>query len=176
MKKFNSYETEHLLLKPTSTEDAGFILKLLNSPKWIEFIGDRNIHTEEEAKQYILEKMTPQLVKMGFSNYTVIRKKDTVKMGTCGLYDREGVEGVDIGFAFLPEFENKGYGFEAANKIKQVGFSVFKLAKIQAITTKENLASQKLIEKLGLTFKKFTKIPNDIEELMLYEINNSSIL
>ena len=172
MEEFKSFETRRLILKPTSTEDASFILKLLNSPKWIQFIGDRNVNNLEDTKQYILKKMTPQLEKMGFANYTVIRKLDNVKMGSCGLYDREGLDGVDIGFAFLPEFENKGYGFESANKIKQVGFSVFNLSKIQAITTKENITSQKLIEKLGLTFKKFTKIPNDDEELMLYEIKN----
>jgi RimJ/RimL family protein N-acetyltransferase len=172
MEKFKSFETERLLLKPTSVEDASFIVELVNSPKWIQYIGERNVRTEGEAKQYILEKMTPQLEKMGFANYTVVRKLDGVKMGTCGLYDREGLEGVDIGFAFLPEFENKGYGYESANKIKLVGFSQFGLKKIHAITTKENLASQKLIEKLGMTFKKFIKIPNDDEELMLYEIDN----
>lgn len=172
MKKFKSFETERLLLKPTITEDAAFVLKLLNSPNWIKYIGDRNVHNEEDAKQYIINKMIPQLEKLGFANYTVIRKLDNEKIGSCGLYDREGLDGVDIGFAFLPEFENKGYGFESANKIKQVGFSIFNLTKIQAITTKENVASQKLIKKLGLTFKKFTKIPNDDEELMLYEIDN----
>jgi len=174
MPKFKSFETERLLLKPTSLEDASFIIELLNSPKWIEFIGDRNVHTKEEAKQYILEKMTPQLKKMGFANYTVIRKEDNIKMGTCGLYDREGLEGVDIGFAFLPEFENKGYGFESANKIKNIGFSIFGLTKIQAIIMQNNVASQKLIEKLGLTFKKLITIPNDSEVLMLYEIERNN--
>jgi len=174
MPKFKSFETERLLLKPTSLEDASFIIKLLNSPKWIQFIGDRNVHTEEGAKQYILEKMTPQLKKMGFANYTVIRKEDNIKMGTCGLYDREGLEGVDIGFAFLPEFENKGYGFESANKIKNIGFSIFGLTKIQAIIMQNNVASQKLIEKLGLTFKKLITIPNDSEVLMLYEIERNN--
>lgn len=46
---------------------------------------------------------------------TVIRKLDNVKIGTCGLYDREGIDGVDIGFAFLPEYEKKGFAFENAN-------------------------------------------------------------
>ena len=38
-------------------------------------------------------------------------------MGSCGLYDREGLDGVDIGFAFLPQFEGQGFGFEAAKKV-----------------------------------------------------------
>ncbi|HSO86523.1 MAG TPA: GNAT family N-acetyltransferase, partial [Draconibacterium sp.] len=66
------------------------------------------MHTEEDAKQYIKNKIRPQLEKLGFANYTLIRKSDGLKIGSCGLYDREGVEGIDIGFALLPAFEGLG--------------------------------------------------------------------
>lgn len=45
----------------------------------------------------------------------------------------------------------------------------FGLTKLSAITTKENISSQKLIEKLGLKFQKYVTIPGDPEELMYYE-------
>lgn len=163
-----TFETERLILRPTSTEDAAFILKLLNSPKWIKNIGDRKVKTIEDASNYITEKMLPQLVRLGFSNYTVIRKSDGVKLGTCGLYDRDGLEGVDIGFAFLPEHEKQGYAFESASKLKAVAIQDFNIKTISAITIKENLASQKLIEKLGLNFIKIIKLPNDPVDLLLY--------
>ena len=54
-------ETERLILKPTQPEDASFLLALLNSPKWLEHIGDRNVHSIAEAEQYIVERMLPQL-------------------------------------------------------------------------------------------------------------------
>ena len=110
--KYKTFETERLIIRPTSEEDAHFIFQLLNSPKWLEYIGDRNIKSIEEAKEYIRKKMTPQLIKLGYSNYTIISKKDQQKIGTCGLYDREGLDGIDIGFAFLPNYEGKGFGFE----------------------------------------------------------------
>ena len=122
----------------------------------------------EEAKAYIKDRMTPQLEKLGYGNYTLIRKLDNTKIGTYGLYDREGLEGIDIGFALLPAYENMGFGFESASKLKDVGINVFNIKLISAITTKENIASQKLIEKLGLKFIKIVKIPNDEEELLLY--------
>lgn len=172
MSTYKSFETERLLLKPMSTEDAPFLLELLNSPKWIKYVGDRNVHTIEEAANYIKTKMKPQLIKLGFSNYTVIRKTDKVKMGSCGLYDREGIEGVDIGFAFLPQFEKMGYAFESAGKIKEVGLSQFNLKLISAITTKENTDSQKLLEKLGLKYIKTINIPDDDEDLLLYRLNS----
>jgi len=113
--------------------------------------------------------MLPQLERLGYGNYTVIRKSDRAKIGTCGLYDRKGLEGVDIGFAFLPAYEGQGYGYESANKIKEAGLSVFGIKKLSAITAKENIASQKLLEKLGFYFSEFVTLPDDDEEeLLLY--------
>lgn len=171
MKKPKIYETERLFLSPTSVEDAAFVLELLNSPKWIQNIGDRNVLTLEAAEAYIRTKMLPQLEAVGFSNYTLIRKSDSAKIGTSGLYNRDGIEGVDIGFAMLPEFEGKGYAFEAANKLMLLAKDEFQLSKISGITLESNKASRKLLEKLGLTFSKMIQIPNDPEELMLYELN-----
>lgn len=169
MSDYQSFETERLYLKPTVQEDAPFILELLNTPKWLKYIGDRNVRSLEDAQAYIKERITPQFEKLGYSNYTVVRKSDGAKMGSCGLYDREGLAGIDIGFAFFPAYEKKGYAFEAANKVKEIAGKEFKLTLIRAITVQENLGSQRLLEKLGFSFKELIRIPNDEEELMLYE-------
>lgn len=173
MRKRNKLETERLILKPVTEEDADLFLPLLNTPKWLDYVGDRQVHTLQEAKAYIEEKMTPQMKRLGFTNNVVIRKLDGVKMGCCGLFDREGVEGLDIGFAFLPDFENQGYAYESASKLLSIAFSDYGHSKVSAITIKRNLSSRKLLEKLGLTFKKFIRIPDDPEELMLYELEKS---
>ena len=171
IKKYKSFETERLILKPTTVLDAFFIYELLNTPKWIKHIGDRNIKSVDDATNYIKNKMTPQLEKLGYSNYTVIRKLDGAKIGSCGLYDRDGLDGIDIGFAFLPQFEKKGYAFESANKLKEVAIKEFEISCIKGITTKENIASQKLLLKLGLKFERMIRIPNDEEELLLYKFS-----
>lgn len=164
------FETERLLLRSTSVDDAAFIFELLNTPKWLKYIGDRNVTSVESAKEYIKAKMLPQLEKLGYSNYTLIRKSDSKKIGTCGLYDRDGLEGIDIGFAFLPEFENEGYGYESANKLKNIAFDKFGIKEINAITKKDNIPSQKLLEKLGLKLIGTTILPNEDVELLLYKI------
>lgn len=84
-------------------------------------------------------------------------------------FHRDGLDVVDIGFAFLPEYFGKGYGYDAASRILRAGFEEHGLQKISAITVKENVASQKLIEKLGLKFQKIVRIPNDPEDLLYYE-------
>lgn len=171
--QYKTFETERLILRPTSKDDANFILQLLNTPKWIEFIGDRNVKTIEDAKAYINTKITSQLKRLGFANYTLIRKEDNQKIGSCGLYDREGLEDIDIGFAFLPDYEKQGYAFEAANRLKNAAFEEFNIKTICAITTKENFSSQKLLEKLGLKPTGTTQLPNDNEELLVYKIKNT---
>lgn len=168
LNQYKSFETERLLLRPTSVEDAEFIFELQNSPKWLQHVGDKNIRTVEDAEIFIREKMLPQLQRLGYSNYTLIRKTDHQKIGTCGLYDREGIEGIDIGYAMLPEFEGKGYAFEAAQKIKTVAFDDFGQKVISAITSKENLPSQKLLEKLGLRLTGTKILPNQEKELLFY--------
>ncbi len=168
MNELKSFETERLILKPTTENDALFLLELLNTPKWLKFIGDRNVKTIEDTKAYIENKITAQIKKLGFSSYTVIRKSDGVKVGSCGLYDRDGIEGIDIGFAFLPQFEKMGYAYESAHKIKEVAIHHFGINQISAITTEDNIDSQKLLEKLGLQYIEIIKMGN--EELLLYKL------
>lgn len=168
MQPYQKFETERLILQPTSLADAAFIQELLNSPKWLQYIGDRNVKTIEDAQHYVRTKILPQFKRLGYGTYTLIRKADNNKIGTCGLFDRDGLEGIDIGFALLPGYEGKGYAFEAALKLKNVAYSEFGITSIDAITTKDNLASQKLLEKLGLQKIGTTRLPNEEEELLLY--------
>lgn len=163
------FQTERLIIRPTNKSDATFIYELLNTPKWIKYIGDRNIKSIKDAEQYITVKMLPQLEKLGYSNNTVIRKIDQIKIGTCGLYNREGVEGVDIGFAFLPQYENKGYAYESTSNLITFAQNEFNIQKISAITLPENKSSQKLLRKLGLKFIEMIKIPNDDADLCLFQ-------
>ncbi len=167
--KPKAFETERLTLTPVSTDDAELIFRLYNEPKFIEFIGDKNIRSVEDAERYIKEKFHPHIEQFGFGNYVITRKSDGIKLGTVGVFGREGLEVHDIGFALLPEFENGGYAFEAAQKLFEAAFSEFGLKKISAITTHGNLKSQKLIAKLGMKFVKNVRLPGDGEELRYFE-------
>lgn len=166
-----TYETERLIIKLVDIDDAEFLMQLVNTEKWLKNIGDRNIHNMEDAQKYVREKNLPQIERLGFGNCVVILKSNNVKIGTVGLYDREGIDGVDIGFAFLEEYEGKGYAYEAAKKIIDIGINEFGIKKVSAITLPDNFSSIKLIEKLGLKFKEVVRIPNDDENLNLYELD-----
>ncbi|WP_104382213.1 GNAT family N-acetyltransferase [Sphingobacterium sp. HMA12] len=168
---FKTFDTERLFIRPTNKDDAQFIFELFNTPNWLKYIGNRNLHSIEDTERYIEIKMLPQLDRLGYSSYTLIRKEDGEKIGTCGLYDRDGLEGIDIGFAFLPRFEKQGFAFEASDRILKAAFNDLGLKSVNAITRKDNLSSQKLLEKLGLKLTGEIMLPNENEELLHYSIS-----
>lgn len=169
---FLQFDTDRLILKPTDVTDASFILELYNTPKWLQFIGDRNIHSEADAATYIQEKMLPQFLRLGFGNYTIIEKESNIKIGLCGLYDREGIEGIDLGFAFLPNFEGKGYGFECARRLIEASKEDFDLKELCAITNEDNESSQKLLLKLGFVYNKTVEIrKGDFVKYFILKLN-----
>ena len=160
--------TERLQLTPTTLADAELVLELMNTPKWLKYIGDRNLHSLAEAQNYIAEKITPQIKQLGYGSFTIRILNSAQKIGLVGLYDREGLEGIDIGFGLLPEFEKQGYAFEASSKLLAFAKQELNLKNIKGITAKTNTRSQQLLVKLGLQFKEDVILPNTPEQLKLY--------
>jgi len=173
--KHKIFETGRLIIRPTSLEDAGFLLELLNTKKWIEYIGDRKVKTAEAAEEYIKNKMLTQLKRLGYSNYTIIEKESHNKIGTVGLYDREGLGEIDIGFALLPTYEKKGFAFEASKRIKEAAFNEFGIKALFAVTSENNLSSQNLLQKLGLRVIGTKRLAESNEELILYGIEKEQL-
>ena len=142
-------ETERLLLSRLSTDDAAFILKLLNDPDWLKFIGDRGVRNLKDARNYILNGPVKSYNEHGFGLYLTKLKEGGVSIGICGLLKRDYLEDVDIGFAFLPQFRGKGYALESAAAVIAYGKETFGLHRIVAITQSDNISSIKILKKLG---------------------------
>lgn len=160
--------TERLLLRKISADDAPFILALLNDPEWIQFIGDRNVRTEEAAREYITSGHWAAQVEMGYGLNVV--EAEGVPVGLCGLLKREVLEDVDIGFALLGEFRGKGYALEAAQGILEYGRSHHRLQRLAGIADPENSASIRILETLGMTYRGTIRLPKDDLELSLYVV------
>jgi len=167
----NILETERLVLRQFTFEDADFILRLLNEPSFIQNIGDRGVRTLEDARSYILRVPIASYEKNGFGLYLVILKESGQSIGMCGLIKRDQLEDVDIGYAFLPEFWSKGYAVEAALAVKEYARDVIGLKRLIAITDPENQASIRVLEKIGLRFEKVVRLSEDDIELKLLGAN-----
>lgn len=163
--------TERLLIRPTDIKDAAFIYDLMNSPKYLQFIGDKNMRTIRKAEEYIRLKMIPHMKQFGYGNFTVLHKDNQRKLGSCGLYQRDGVSGVDLGFAFLPDFEKNGYAFEACTQLMKAAWDLHGITALNAYTSEGNVASQKLLNRLGFERNGNMQFPEEQEILLAFKTN-----
>ena len=163
-------ESERLFLRPLTLEDGEFILQLLNTDGFIKYIGDRNVRTIEQAKDYLLNGPLKSYETNGFGLNLVELKTNQTPAGMCGLLKRDYLDHPDIGFAFLPEYTGKGYAYEIVKEIIYYGLNVLKMGKILAIVLPENSSSIKLLEKIGFRYEKNFISPDTNEELCLYSI------
>src|SRR5215510_817891 len=139
--------TKRLLLRELAVDDDEFILRLLNEPSFLHFIGDKGVRDLEGARQYILTGPVASYERNGFGLYLVALRETKLPIGICGLIKREELDDVDIGFAFLPEFWNKGFAFEAAAAALAHGREALKLDRVVAITNVDNHASARVLAK-----------------------------
>ncbi len=165
----STLKTERLLLRKIEVTDASFFYELFNSKDWLEFIGDRNIKTIADAEKQITDKYIPSYTKNGYGSYLVLDTETKVPVGTCGMYKRDNLDYPDLGFAFLPEYLGKGYGFEAGSAVLKEAKQTLDISKILAFTVSYNVASIKLLEKLGFENCGDYFFEGDANPLLLFE-------
>ena len=159
-------ETERLLLRPFTTDDAPFVLTLLNEPSFLRFIGDKKVRNLEDARQYLLNGPIATYERHGFGLLLVELKDSNTPAGMCGLLKREELPDPDIGFAFIPDYWGTGVAFEPASAVMNDARERLKLNRILAIVDPVNDASIKLLERLGLSFQ---RIKDDVK---VFSIDN----
>ncbi len=165
------FETERLLLTEATAAEAPFFYKLLNSPGWLEHIGDRKIHTEADAAGYVENGLQKSYREHGYGLYLMKRKSDGQALGICGLVKRAGLDFPDLGFAILPEYESQGYTTEASRATLQLCREHWNIPVVLGITAQANERSQQLLERLGLRRLGLVRLGKDDSELLfLYSI------
>jgi RimJ/RimL family protein N-acetyltransferase len=162
-------KTNRLIVSKITLKDAPFFLQLMNSPNWIKYIGDRNVKTLKDAQIYLKNGILKSYATLGYGFYKIALKLNpNIAIGICGLIKREELDIPDIGFAFLPQFEGQGYGYESSITILKGARDIFGLNKVGAITVELNVNSIKLLKKLGFSFEKRIKPFDDDEELLFF--------
>lgn len=161
-------ETDRLILRELTPDDAEFIFELLNEPSFIQNIGDRNIRTLDDARAYIVNGPVASYAKNGFGLYLVVLRETGESIGMCGLIRRDGLEDVDIGYALLPRFWSRGYAVEAARATKAYAKEVIGLKRIVAIVDPANEGSIRVLEKIGLRYEKMVRLSADDIDLKLF--------
>jgi RimJ/RimL family protein N-acetyltransferase len=161
-------ETNRLIIREMNVKDTKFILRLVNEPSFVSNIGDKGLKNLHDAERFILEGYWTNQEPAGYGMFLVELKDGGDPIGGCGLLYRNVLDVTDIGFAFLPEFWNLGFAYEAAEAIMKYGHSTLGIKKIVGLTSEDNLGSIKLLKKLGMTFEKTVKMSDDDPGTVLY--------
>lgn len=146
------------------------MLEVLNEPSFKRNIGDRQVRTVEQARDYLLERIIPSYEKNGYGLYVVELKETGTPVGICTLFKRENLAHPDIGFAFFERFWRQGYAFESATAVMNYARDILSFTDIYAIVSPGNTTSIKLLEKLGLRFDCMVKMPADNHEIQLFSL------
>lgn len=160
--------TERLTLRRFTTDDAQFVLTLLNEPSFLRYIGDKKVRSLEDARQYIVNGPIASYDRNDFGLFVVELRESRAPIGICGLLRREELPAPDIGFAFVPAARGKGFAFEAATAVLQDARDKLRLQRIVAITSLDNEASIQLLQRLAFTFERVVRLAQDREQLNLF--------
>lgn len=169
-------ETERLRLRRLDLQDAPFIMELVNDPAFIANIGDRGVRSMADAEDYIRKGPLDSYERNGFGLWLVETKDSNVPIGICGLLKRDALPDVDVGYAFLPQHRGRGYALEAAAAVKEYGFEVVGLRRIVAITTPQNAASIRVLEKIGLRREGEVTMPGETVAVSLYGVDRDPVV
>jgi ribosomal-protein-alanine N-acetyltransferase len=165
LKILSPITTDRLNIEELNPADYDFIKSLVNTKGWLDNIGDRNIHSDDDAIAYIKKIL-------GTENmyYWVIRlKEDNTPIGITSFLKRSYLDHFDLGFALLPEFSNKGYAYEATNAVLQLVSKLPEHNIVLATAVSSNKSSIKLLTKLGFRFEKVI----DVETVKLHIYTNA---
>ncbi|HZH44390.1 MAG TPA: GNAT family N-acetyltransferase [Lysobacter sp.] len=161
-------ETPRLRLRWFEPGDAAFVAELLNDPDWLRFIGDRGVRTEDDARHWIAERLVASYWRQGFGLWAMERKADGVPLGMCGLVRRDALPHVDLGYALLPRHRGAGYVREAGAACLRYAAEVLGLPRVLAITLEANVGSVRVLESLGMTFERRTRLTPEDDELLVF--------
>ena len=163
-------QTERLLLRPFTLDDAEEFFPLASLPDVIRYTGESAANTVDEVRKKMLAGPIGDYANVGFGRMACLDKTSGRLIGFSGLKFLPELNEVDIGYRFLPEYWGKGYASESAKPFMDQVVPALKLKRIIGLTFPENFASINVLIKLGLIFEKKIKLANDSTDMNLYSI------
>jgi ribosomal-protein-alanine N-acetyltransferase len=155
--KIGTIETERLILRELIPSDYEAIFLLDSNPNVHQYLGNNPVVSINESKKYI-ENIRNQYIQHGIGRYAVLIKETNEFIGWAGIkYNTERENGqvnfYDIGYRLIESSWGKGYGCEAAKAWLDYGFNEMNIPKIIGTVSKDNIASRKILEKIGLQIR-----------------------
>ena len=160
-------ETERLIVREITLSDKECLFKLHTNPEVQLYTGEPVVESIEEIEKAIKSRIN-NYKKYGYGRWATILKSEMQFVGWAGLAYLPEFDEIDLGYRFLPEYWGLGIATEASQAILKYGFDQLKLEKIVAIAMKENKASIRVMEKVGMEFYKFAPYELGSEDAVWY--------
>lgn len=160
-------ETERLVLREITLNDTEEMFQLYSNPDVLKYTGEPVVASIEEMEQAIQVRIS-NYKKYGYGRWATFLKNEMQFIGWAGLAYLPEFDEIDLGYRFLPNYWGMGFATEASDAILTYGFDKLKLKRIIAIAMKENKASIKVMEKVGMEFDKFAPYEPGGEDVVWY--------
>jgi RimJ/RimL family protein N-acetyltransferase len=145
------FETERLLFREFTEDDAPLIYQLNLDPEVIRYTLDPIVDIDH-ARKILREVIIPQYSLYHYGRWAVYKKDEMVFIGWCGLKYFSELNEVDLGYRFMKNYWGKGFATEAARASLDYGFRVLNLNRIVGRALPGNFASIKVLEKCGMSY------------------------
>lgn len=147
------FETPRLILRQLTEADAPLVLELNSSEAVLKYLHEPVLQSIEHAREIIRRIILPQY-KSRLGRWAIHTKDTNEFIGWCGLKYRPELDEVDLGYRLKKTAWGKGYATEAAQHTLEYGFNVLQLKVITGRAHIGNIASIKVLEKIGMQFIK----------------------
>jgi RimJ/RimL family protein N-acetyltransferase len=146
-------ETERLLLREFDEGDVEPFYRMGSDPAVIRYTGDPGggLTSREHALEVLRSRPMADYRKYGYGRLACVLKATGEVIGFAGLKYLDDVQEVDLGYRLLPAYWGRGLATEACRAILDYGRTRLRLGRIIGLVDPENVASVRVLEKLGLT-------------------------
>lgn len=149
-------ETERLIFRELQKGDLEAWFEMDSDPAVHEFLGNQPIKNMEQIEN-AFQSIQQQYAKNGIGRWATIEKSSGNFIGWSGLkfiteYENNHINFYDVGYRLNPKYWGKGYATESCIAALEFGFSTMNLNEIFGIVNEGNKASQRVLEKCGLSF------------------------
>lgn len=161
-------QTKRLIIRHFELTDTEYVLKQLNDEAFIRYIADKRVRTVTDAQNYLENGPIASYKRYGFGLNAITLKESGTVVGMCGLVKRDELDIPDLGYAFLPEYWGRGYAFEASKAVLEDAISTHHMKAILGVTLPDNVASNKLLVKLGFVSNQVIELYGSENNLYRY--------
>lgn len=146
--------THRLMLRPLTVKDANQVFNGWANKEKVAKYMRWNLHRSiEETKEWLREEEA-NINSLEMFNWGFVIKETNELIGSGGLIYKEELQAYEIGYNFNDKFWGKGYATEAGKAIVEYAIHTLYKNSIFAVYAKDNIASGKVLEKLGFSYTK----------------------